>query len=188
MSAIRQNSSMSSPHVAFAVILAFSAILNGFGNKPPFGPDSANRWSGYVLSGSCRRSVKHEKETKKNVREIYNWRFLSLNHNIHFSPSLPISFPYAYNLINDLIYKSKWSNSVLNSLPFFTPRFMHSFNVLQLLNLSGIRSIFNIFRGSKKIFDDILLVTKRQSHSLTHSLVSTSMVKECSQKQEKLSK
>lgn len=104
MSAIRQNSSISSPHVAFAVILAFSAVLNGFGNRPPPGPDSEIRWSGYVLSGSCRRSVKHEMQTK---------------FNIDASRSGFPGLPYAYNLINDLIYKSKWSNSA-------SSRAMHS--------------------------------------------------------------
>lgn len=53
-SAMRQNSSASSPHVAFAVILAFSATLKYFGNSPPFDSES----SGCILSGSCRRSVK----------------------------------------------------------------------------------------------------------------------------------
>lgn len=107
MSAIRQNSSISSPHVALAVILTLRAVLKGFGNKPPFGPDSKNRWDGYVLSGSCRRSVKKS----------------------DFQNDALKTSPYAYDLINDLIYKSKWSNFVL--LSFCIP-----FNVSQLLNLS----------------------------------------------------
>lgn len=93
---------MSSPHVAFAVILAFSAVLNCFGNRPPPGPDSTIRCSGYVLSGSCRRSARHKKvgDLKIDAFEPQN------------------SFPYAYDLINDLIYKSKWSNFVFSLAGF----------------------------------------------------------------------
>lgn len=90
MSAIRQNSSSpASPHVAFAVILAFIATLKGFGNNPPFGIDSIKRWNGCAPSESC---LKTAKQTKKVLQLIQLLTFAS---------------PQIHGLINDLIYKNK---------------------------------------------------------------------------------
>lgn len=85
MSAIRQNSSSSSPHVAFAEIFAFIATLKGFGNKPPFGDVSIKRWNGCAPSESCLKSA------------IKSWNFSNQKNN------------FLHNLINELIYKIKWS-------------------------------------------------------------------------------